>query len=675
MHPSPTPSLPIWTALQRRLLSRRALLRAGGRAGVASAGLALVGCGGDDDDAETPDAQADAQAQTDAQAADDQDGTQSDSGTASDADSTGLDQAAAGDARTQTATPTPGGIAQIFAVTDEHDRWDPHRSRFRATQSFLSLMYSRLLRPDSLSQGTLEADLAGLPETPDDSTYIFQLNPSAVFWEGPPADGRAVDSEDVRLSIQRQIDGANTGGDPDLRFYRQSLMARVAAMETPDDFTITLHTAEPDATFLSTLVAGPWSFIISREAIDEFGPQWDQSANDFDVTLSSGSGPYAASSFEGATLAVTRSANWWGATPALLDAIVFQRPANDQLAASYAAGTLDALDFPLTGDVIEALADTAPEDVRYEYPIDTPIQLAFAGGDDPENPFSDPRLGTAIGLSVDRFALIERLYAGDGRPSGPLPWYLEGWALPEEALLQQPGYRPNKDDDLTDINLLVDAAGGVEAIGEINMVVADLFEGFFPGVAQTLSAMVQQNAGLTLSTSFRSYGEITDRLREGALPAFFGWGPAPVQADPTDLWRRTAHSQGAENYGRYANPEVDALIEEMGTTFNLAARQRLAQQVQDLLLTTGFWRQNIANGIQLGIHKPYFHPEPRSHDFAWAGHHLAASWLDIEDEAYPSDRELPAVTLDAPLPTPAAPNPPAPNPAAPPTPPTPSDGG
>ena len=115
-------------------------------------------------------------------------------------------------------------------------------------------------------------------------------------------------------------------------------MARTLAIETPDDSTITLRTSEPDATYLDTVPAGRWSFVLSREGIEDFGLLWDQSTNDFDVTLSSGSGPYAPSSFEGATLALVRSDNWWRNTPALLDAIVFQRPPNDQLAATYAAG-------------------------------------------------------------------------------------------------------------------------------------------------------------------------------------------------------------------------------------------------------------------------------------------------------------------------------------------------
>ena len=39
-----------WTSMRHRKISRRTMLRASGRAGVGAAGLALVGCGGDDDD-------------------------------------------------------------------------------------------------------------------------------------------------------------------------------------------------------------------------------------------------------------------------------------------------------------------------------------------------------------------------------------------------------------------------------------------------------------------------------------------------------------------------------------------------------------------------------------------------------------------------------------------------
>ena len=227
--------IPPWTHRRRRRMTRRALLRAAARAGLGTAGLALVGCGGDDDD--TPDEppaddQADDEPTPDDQTSPGQLGSPDDDTTT---------PAAGADTPPAASVPQPGGIAQLFAVTDEIDRFDPHRSRFRTTQRILSLLYSRLLRPDSVSQGTLEPDLAAIPEMPDDTTYIFTIRPQAVFWDGAPANGRAVDADDVRLNVERQLAGLTDAGEPDLRFYRQSLYSRA----TPPPSTATASSPSP----------------------------------------------------------------------------------------------------------------------------------------------------------------------------------------------------------------------------------------------------------------------------------------------------------------------------------------------------------------------------------------------------------------------------------------------
>ena len=54
-----------WQRMRRNKMSRRSLLRASARAGVGAAGLALVGCGGGDND-DGQEAAAQGQLQTDA---------------------------------------------------------------------------------------------------------------------------------------------------------------------------------------------------------------------------------------------------------------------------------------------------------------------------------------------------------------------------------------------------------------------------------------------------------------------------------------------------------------------------------------------------------------------------------------------------------------------------------
>ena len=620
-----------WTRLHRERMSRRALLRASGRAGVGAAGLALVGCGGDDDEPETDDSEdADDQSPPDDQTAD-----------AAAQDDPSQDDAAQDDVAVPPppTDPVSGGIVHLFGITEEHDRWDPHRSRFQQTQSYFSLSYNRLVRPSSVSAGTFEPDLAQLPETPDETTHIFRIRPAARFWDDDLTAGRLFTADDARFNTARQQDALDAAGDPDLLFYRRAGFRALASVDTPDDATLTITTTEPQATLLSDLIAGPWGWMISPEGAQEFGDRWRDQPNIYQ--FASGTGPFQPVGFvRNGDVAFQSSENWWapGSYP---DGIIIRRVATQAIGQSYRDGLLDRVDFPLTKSSVEALREEFPDDPPFEIPLDTPVQLQLGVTTDTDNPLSDPRVGMALGLGIDRFDMIDRIYLGDGRPSGPLPWFLQGWALPESDLLERPGYRPDKNEDLPEIAALLDAAGGADLLDEIDLVVADIFEGVFPGIGQSLKTMLERNTGLRIDIGFQDYGQIRQRLADGELPAWFGWGAAPRSADPTEFFRASVHTDGDQNFGAFSDPEIDDLIDEMRITLDLTQRQALAQQVQDRLLGGLFWIHNVTNGIQLGLHRPFLHLDPRSFDFAWAGHHLDKVWIEPEHADYPADRVLP----------------------------------
>ena len=211
---------------------------------------------------------------------------------------------------------------------------------------------------------------------------------------------------------------------------------------------------------------------------------------------------------------------------------------------------------------------------------------------------------------------------------------MDGWTIPEDELVQFPGYRVNKDDELQELQALISAAGGIDTVGSIEIVVPDLFEGFFPGISATLRAMLERNTGINIRTRFASYEQIGEELQSGTLPSFFGWGQGPRGADPTDNWQLQAHSNGSGNKGRYSNTEIDELLDEMRITMQQSERQAIAKKIQIIMLETGYWIQNVTNGIQLGISQPFIHLPQNYHDFAWASHHLDSSWIDIESEEY-----------------------------------------
>ena len=229
-----------WTRLQRRRISRRSVLAATARAGVGAAGLALVGCGDDDDD--------DAVAQTQDQPEDQQQAAQQDQQQAQQpqaqqqaAQQQVQQQAAEQQAEQQTEaqaeeqaeqaepeeeqaeqqvavsrfdkTPVDGGtIVDITAVI--FDSADASQSVSSEVLRVLSRIQSKLLRFANPDSGELTGDLASGWEAPDGQTVVLQLR-EGVNWhaEGPGADhpastaGRPLTAEDLAWNIERQKAG------------------------------------------------------------------------------------------------------------------------------------------------------------------------------------------------------------------------------------------------------------------------------------------------------------------------------------------------------------------------------------------------------------------------------------------------------------------------------------
>ena len=515
--------------LRRWRLSRRSLLTASARAGVGAAGLALVGCSDDEDQAqalaqqdeppEPPQAQA---AQAESQQAQQAQQVQQSEDSQPDGQSAQA-EAASG--------PQRGGVIRLWLATERHDRWDPHRSRFRYTRAMHSLMYNRLIRPASVASGELEADLASLPEMPDETTYVFRIEPAAVFWDLEPTGGRAVTAEDARWNIQRQRDALDAGGLPDPHFFRRSVYDRTASAEATSDETLTLTTPRPDATYLASVHGSPFAWITSPEAAELHGDAWRDDPSD--VFLNSGTGPYTPLLYNGFELTLARSGNWWRDDSAYADGVTFTSGDPNNIVSLYDAAALDAAGFPLTNETVESLREQYPEHPGYERPLDAGVELLAPLNADPESPLSDPRVLRAAAIAIDRPALVERLYAGHGRPSGPAPWFLDGWSLSDSLLSGFPAYRGDREADLVEIGQLVSAAGGASAVGALTLVVADLFEGFFAGSGEAVRAMIAEATGLEVrarAASVRRGDRPVARRRAFPLPGL-GRGAAAGRSD------------------------------------------------------------------------------------------------------------------------------------------------
>ena len=629
------------------------MVAASARAGIGAAGLALVGCGGDDpqtDPAAQQAAQELSQQQVEAQVEVAGQQAQQAEQAEPQAEQQAVPETPAG--------PATGGIARLWIGVDRIDLWDPHRARNRHAQAVISLMYNRLIRPVAVGGDEFEADLCNLPETPDEQTYIFNIQPLARFWNRPPTDGRALIADDIRFNVKRQQAALDASGVPDAKFFRNPDYLLTASVETVDDRSVRMTSDGPDVRFLQAH-SGPWAWIASPEAAFDYGDLWGQDGED--IQRSSGTGPYVPLAFaRGGELALGRSPNWWGPGDRAYPAgFIGSGPPEDEVVASYNTGLIDWLGFPAGNQVVRNVQENEPDHVLLETPLDYGIQLLA--------PFADGRIARAASLALDRVRLLDRWYGGedggvDGQVDGIIPSHLDQWALPPDRLAEFPGYRDDREADLAEARSLIDAAGGPDAVAGTIFVTGDIFETHLPGSGAAAAGMLEAAGFLQIRPAYRPIAEALEQLEQGDKFLYLGFGRPIQRPDPTWEWLDSLHSLGLENWSvpkpSPGNGDLDPRIDQMRTTLDLEARREIARDVQERLLSGDArqWIIPLASGKRLSLHKPYLHLHDQANGFAWSHHRLAQSWLETWHETYPADRVLP----DPPPP----PEPPAEEPAS-----------
>ncbi len=660
-----------WQRMRRRQMSRRALLRASGRAGVGAAGLALVGCGDDDDDSQPAVSQSAAQPQqqsTQQQAQQPQSAQQqaqqpqSAEQQAAQADQQEQTVADAEDQQQQQAATTSitrGGTLRFSTPAATHDYFDPHRAVFGPTQFWMGFYMNYLIRWRNKEQGILESDIASLPETPDAETYIFSIDRGAQFWDQYPTEGgRLVTAQDIEINFQRQIDAADSSGAEDSTFLGASAFRKTASMETPDETTFTTRTDGVDATYLGSPVLRPFSWITSPEAIMEFGDRWRDEAGN--VELSSGTGPYIPLTYDpDLGIDMTRNDHYWkvGADGQMLPYMdsVHMENLTDPTAveAAYRSREIDVGGFPLSSLQAEAIGADFPEhpqgQIAFGFTIITGIfnyNPDWPGEDGLGNPYLDRRFCYALHLAVDRYLMIDTVYLGSGKPSGQehTPWFNQYWAIPEEELLSTPGYRPDRDADIADARAALDASG-YDKNRTLKLYAPDIWEQTYQGVLETEKNMYEEALGIPIEFQIEPYTVLLQRWVSKTYP---GGGPQwtnpPDDLDPTTSYLQNLTPGGATNNLSYDFQPMTDIANTMRVTLDREERREMAYEAQRILLGThpdhgveglGF-APAVMNGISPALWWPYVQRPDDTLQFAHASHRYDDAWIDVNHPDYPA---------------------------------------
>jgi len=184
--------------------------------------------------------------------------------------------------------------------------------------------------------------------------------------------------------------------------------------------------------------------------------------------------------------------------------------------------------------------------------------------------FQDKRLRTAAAHAIDREAIHQAVYYGQGEilnqcyPKGD-PWYLEGVRSLE--------YDPDRAKAMLKEARAVGTA--VKIIAHTNL-----------AIARETVQVVQEGwnaVGFKATLELLDTAPVVAAFREGHFDA--GFGGYTYRFDPNDFYARNLHSQSEWNRGNsgWHNERYDRLVEEAKRTVDMAQRKALYTEAQSII--------------------------------------------------------------------------------------------
>jgi peptide/nickel transport system substrate-binding protein len=256
------------------------------------------------------------------------------------------------------------------------------------------------------------------------------------------SDGVALTSSDVKFTYDQIMNPRNNVP------YRQPY-DDVAAIDTPDAYTVVVHLKEPSAPFVGTFMHnGIVGSIMPKHLLDSFADLNHVEFNNHPV----GSGPFVVKSWQpGSLLDLTANPQYWRGPPRLREIQFEIIPNQNTLLTLVRSGGVD-LYFNAPETQASALAQaqgfhvTAVPNMNYEH-------IVFNCA---RPPFDDVRVRRAMAYAIDWRRLQHSAYRGVGHPGmtdvSPLSWAYDPSVhdyphdpVQARELLAQAGWLPGAD--------------------------------------------------------------------------------------------------------------------------------------------------------------------------------------------------------------------------------------
>jgi peptide/nickel transport system substrate-binding protein len=571
-----------WRRRTGQRLGRRAVLRTGTLAGAAAF---IAACGGSGDDA------------------------------------SGTDSAVAPSTReVETSQPKTGGTLRVRLAANPP--LDPYSTSQYNSQVLSSYVLARLLKlksgpsPEVAASYQTEGDLAETVEVPADGlTVTFKLRDNAAWQDVAPVSGRTVDSEDVKLSLERyrtEPRNSNRG------VFGTAENPLVESVQTPDPKTVVIKLARPYGPFRNMVANPNFLWIMPKEvnagAIDP-GKQMI------------GAGPFILDSVEpDIAYKLRRNPNYYGAPTPYIESVDLVR-INEvaQEVSQFQAERLDAIAVP--AEQLEEVKRSLPRAETIEYLTSNYGFLAFQLRSD--TPFKDERVRQAASMSIDRDGLLDLVYLGRGAWNSAVPANFGAWTVNPKSDDIGPGGQWFKFDPAESKKLLA-AAGYPDGITIKFVFTNNVYGEIFNQAAEAIAGMLKEggfNTQVVVQDYQREYISPTGTFFGGNFESVF-YGLESLFSDPHDYLFNMFHTRGTRNHSGVRDAQLDAMIDKEGATLDDQERIKQVKDIQRYLAEKMYYGTGVSGAAFIGVQPWVKNYMPVNGGFGVGAETWAKAWLE-----------------------------------------------
>jgi peptide/nickel transport system substrate-binding protein len=471
----------------------------------------------------------------------------------------------------------PQGTLTVAVSTFGNERWLPHLY-VGAEDVVLKPLWENLLSRDA--KGNLIPMLAEKWQASDGGrTWRFQLRKGVHFHNGTE-----LTAEDVRYTFTLLArEGSANSLAPEFR--------RIKSMEVEGPYAITIRFDKPFVTFGNRVTQGLFAsvgYVHSKKYEESVG---EQAAERHPV----GTGPWKfAEHVRGDRVVFEAVEGHWRAVPHYKRLVFLKVPEPATRMAMLRAGNADVIE--VGGEYVDELKKVG---IRTLVMPNVAAIWVILGGQWPTKPSYDPKVPwaqpdaeralkvrRALGLAIDKKAIIERVLGGVGTPVGTVNYYpTDPWI--SEALLKPLPYDPAR------ARLLLAEAGYPGGFEITLNLTAWPGRGYLPDVGEAV-ATYWEKIGMKVKRRpvDRAVFAADFRARSYAGVALAYAGPI-IAPEPWELFQRISHSKSAVHL-LAEHPKLDAFIDRLGAEPNLAERTRIMRDEM------GPWLYDFVPGIAIG---------------------------------------------------------------------------